>query len=164
MASHVQSREPQSLLAKVRAYGCSFALLGMAFWFPDILAHAILRHRFDSIAVAAVTMLLPSAAVFTLVWLVRRATMAGSAFLHSVCGVAAIWFMGPLMMTCSATFTGGGFASGYGAVTAGLGTVLFPLFTLSMSVYEGSFLGVCLVTVSLPLVGWLLRRSDAPRA
>ena len=164
MASSSAPNDRQPITVKMRAYVCSFTLLGIAFWLPDILIHAVMRQRFGGIAVAIVSIVLPAAALLTLVWLVRGKSMAGSVFLHSCAGLFAIWLMGPLMMTCSATFSGGGFASGEGAVTAGLGTLLFPLFTLSMSVYDGSCMALFLATVLLPLAGWLLRHAHDHRA
>lgn len=70
-----------------------------------------------------------------------------------------IWLSGPLFMSINATFTGGGFATPEGWHVVKFGTLLFPIFTFSMSAYDGTLFGLLLVTLLLILTaaGLLVR-------
>lgn len=61
--------------------------------------------------------------------------------------LVGIWILGPLMMTVSASFSGGGFARPDAWRTLALAIPLFMHFTWMMSAYDGTLGALVVVTV-----------------
>ena len=68
------------------------------------------------------------------------------------CALLEIWLFGPMMMSVSARFSGGGITQPGGWHLVLMGTCLFPLFTFMMSAYDGTLLALFLTTALLPFL------------
>jgi hypothetical protein len=66
--------------------------------------------------------------------------------------VLGIWIAGPSMLTFSSSFCGGGLSQPDAWRFFVFGTLLFPLFTLVMSAYDGTFFALLLTTLLLPIL------------
>lgn len=74
-----------------------------------------------------------------------------------------IWFFGPICILLG----GGGFTQEGGWVFAIIATVLFPLFTLLLSVYDGTLGAVIFTTLGLlllQLMNQTMRKNIPPSA
>ena len=78
--------------------------------------------------------------------------MKSSAVLLAVLAVLGIWITGPSMLTFSSSFCGGGLTQPDAWRFFVFGTLLFPLFTLVMSAFDGTFFALLLTTVLLPVL------------
>jgi hypothetical protein len=125
---------------------------GLVFWTPNIVVHWITGYGFSYSDAIALTFFLPAAAYlfFRLVWWpLRKQRNRFSAALFAVLG---IWIAGPAMLTLSGSFCGGGLSQPGAWHFFLIGTLLFPLFTLVMSTYDGTLFALLLVTLLLPLL------------
>jgi hypothetical protein len=129
------------------------ALLGaFVFWAPNVLVHWIIAYRFSGFVVLGLTVLLPVTTIIyfrTFLWPSLRYEGRLSQALFAVLG---IWIAGPSMLTFSSSFCGGGLTQPDAWRFFVFGTLLFPLFTLVMSAYDGSFFALLLTTVLLPIL------------
>jgi len=138
------------------------ALGAIVFWVPDIIVHALTRDKFGGIETLLLTFFLPFLTCFALAR-ARRVKGTPTNFLYAgLLAVLGIWFLGPLMMTLSASFSGGGFTRPDWWQAALLGTVAFPIFTFIMSTYDGTLFAVFVVTAALPLKLLLLKQRPQP--
>lgn len=152
------------------------AVGAMVFWLPDTLLHALQAYVFGRIA-GGVTkgvigmilffilpqIFLPIASVVAALRLAKFRDGKARQATISLFLLLGIWLSGPLFMTINATFTGGGFATPEGGHVVKFGTLFFPVFTFSMSAYDGTLFGLLLVTLLLiltatGLAGRLIRR------
>ena len=131
------------------------SLGGISFWAPSVLLHWLRRDRFSGLDVLCITVLLPitTASLFALGRKVsgRIANRVSDVFFPML----GIWLLCPLMMTISATFSGGGFSRPGGWHIVLLGTILFPIFTFIMSTYDGTLFALLLTTALLPSLSLL---------
>jgi hypothetical protein len=131
----------------------TYALLGaLVFWTPNVVVHWIVAYRFSGYVVMGLTILLPVTTVLffrALSWPPLNRQSRTSQALFAVLG---IWIAGPSMLTFSSSFCGGGLTQPDAWRFFVFGTLLFPVFTLVMSAYDGTFFALLLTTVLLPLL------------
>ena len=135
------------------AKASTYALLGgFVFWTPNVLVHWIIAYRFSGFVVIGLTVLLPATTILffrTFLWASLRRESRLSQALYAVLG---IWIAGPAMLTFSSSFCGGGLSQPDAWRFFVFGTLLFPLFTLVMSAYDGTFFALLLTTLLLPIL------------
>jgi hypothetical protein len=136
---------------------------GFSFWAPDVLLHWIRGYRFSGLDVLVLTVLLPitTALVVAMVW--NRGLKKENRLLGALFALVGIWFFGPLMMSCGASFSGGGFSQPNGWHVMLMGTGLFPVFTFMMSTYDGTLGALLLTTALLPFLSTLCSLIDRRR-
>ncbi len=131
----------------------TYALLGgLVFWTPNVLVHWIIAYRFSGFVVIGLTVLLPATTILffrTFLWPSLKQESRLSPALFAVLG---IWITGPSMLTFSSSFCGGGLTQPDAWRFFVFGTLLFPLFTLVMSAYDGTFFALLLTTLLLPIL------------
>jgi len=131
----------------------TYALLGgLVFWTPNVVVHWIIAYRFSGLVVLGLTVLLPATTILffrTFLWPSLRQESRLSLALFAVLG---IWITGPSMLTFSSSFCGGGLTQPDAWRFFVFGTLLFPLFTLVMSAYDGTFFALLLTTLLLPIL------------
>jgi hypothetical protein len=131
----------------------TYALLGgLVFWTPNIVVHWIIAYQFSGVVVIVLTVLLPATTLLffrTFLWPSLRQESRLSLALFAVLG---IWITGPSMLTFSSSFCGGGLSQPDAWRFFVFGTLLFPLFTLVMSAYDGTFFALLLTTLLLPIL------------
>lgn len=143
------------------AKGLAYAVLGgLVFWTPNVVVHWIVAYRFSGFVVIGLTVLLPLATILffrTFLWpsLLQERRLSAAVF-----AVLGIWITGPSMLTFSSSFCGGGLTQPDAWRFFVFGTLLFPLFTLVMSAFDGTFFALLLTTVLLPV----LANSDSRKA
>jgi hypothetical protein len=135
------------------AKALTYALLGgFVFWAPNVLVHWIIAYRFSGYVVLGLTVLLPATTVLffrTLLWPALKQEVRLN---RAVFAVLGIWVTGPSMLTFSSSFCGGGLTQPDAWRFFVFGTLLFPLFTLVMSAFDGTFFALLLTTVLLPVL------------
>jgi hypothetical protein len=135
------------------AKALTYALLGgLVFWTPNVVVHSIIAYQFSGFVVIVLTVLLPATTILffrTFLWPSLRQDSRLSLALFAVLG---IWITGPSMLTFSSRFCGGGLSQPDAWRFFVFGTLLFPLFTLVMSAYDGSFFALLLTTLLLPIL------------
>ena len=121
------------------------------FWTPNILVHWIAGYRFSGYITLGLTIFLPVITIlfFRKVW--PPLPKPHSLLSQALFAVLGIWIAGPAMLTFSSSFCGGGLTQPDAWRFFVFGTLLFPVFTLVMSAYDGTFFAVLLTTVLLPL-------------
>jgi hypothetical protein len=126
---------------------------GLIFWTPTIVVHWIRGRRFSGRDAMVLILLMPVLSCLTLfgIWKTWPGTIR---YLHrAMLAVLGIWLLGPMMISISFSFSGGGFAQRSGWSAVALETVLFPVFTFIMSSYDGTLFAVLLATVCLLVLG-----------
>ena len=145
----VAMRAELGLTAKALTY----ALLGgLVFWIPNVVVHWIIAYQFSGLVVIVLTVLLPVTTILffrIFLWPSLRQENRLSMALFAVMG---IWITGPSMLTFSASFCGGGLSQPDAWRFFVFGTLLFPLFTLVMSAYDGTFFALLITTLLLPIL------------
>jgi hypothetical protein len=135
------------------AKALTYALLGgLVFWIPNIVVHWIIGYQFSGFVVMVLTILLPATTSLffrIFLWPSLRQENRLSMALFAVMG---IWITGPSMLTFSSSFCGGGLSQPDAWRFFVFGTLLFPLFTLVMSAYDGTFFALLLTTLLLPIL------------
>jgi hypothetical protein len=131
----------------------AYALLGaLVFWTPNIVVHWIIAYRFSGLVVLGLTVLLPA----TTVVFFRRVSWPSlkqeTRLSQALFAVLGIWIAGPAMLTFSSSFCGGGLSQPDAWRFFVFGTLLFPVFTLVMSAYDGTFFALLLTTLLLPIL------------
>lgn len=135
---------------------------GFSFWAPSVFLHWLRAYRFSRWDVLGLTVLLPitTGLVLAIDW--KRFLKTENRLSAALLALLGIWLFGPLMMSVSATFSGGGMSQPEGWHFALLGTCLFPVFTFIMSTYDGTLAALLLTTVLLPFLPKLrFKASDA---
>ena len=131
----------------------TYALLGaFVFWTPNVVVHWIIAYRFSGFVVIGLTVLLPALTILffrAFLWPSLKQESRLSLALFAVLG---IWITGPSMLTFSASFCGGGLTQPDAWRFFVFGTLLFPLFTLVMSAYDGTIFALFLTTLLLPIL------------
>jgi hypothetical protein len=131
----------------------TYALLGaFVFWAPNVLVHWIIAYNFSGFVVLGLTVLLPATTLLffrVFLWPSMKQESRLSPALYAVLG---IWIAGPAMLTFSSSFCGGGLTQPDAWRFFVFGTLLFPLFTLVMSAYDGTFFALLLTTLLLPIL------------
>jgi hypothetical protein len=131
----------------------TYALLGaLVFWTPNIVVHWIIAYRFSGFVVIGLTVLLPAVTLLffrAFLWpsLGQQCRLSPALF-----AVLGIWITGPSMLTFSSSFCGGGLTQPDAWRFFVFGTLLFPLFTLVMSAYDGTIFALFLTTLLLPIL------------
>jgi hypothetical protein len=125
---------------------------GLAIWLPSIMLHAVRGESFCNVDAVVLTGILPVIAVVAAVAAGRiQKARKGARFAPLAVGLG-VWGLGPLAMSVSAMFSGGGFVM-QGAWVALLAlTALFPLTTFMMATYDGSLGGLLLGSAALALL------------
>src|SRR5437762_3198864 len=113
-----------------------YALLGtLAFWTPSVVVHAIRRAEFSGGQVGLLTiapLALATASLLVLAsWPMNRSRLRLIAF----CQLLGIWALGPVWMTMSASFSGGGFSQAMAWRSLAALLLLFPATTPMMATY-----------------------------
>ena len=144
-----------TLRAKLERAGKAFryGLLGaLVFWTPNILVHWIAGYRFSGYIALGLTIFLPVTTIlfFRKVW--PPLPKPHSLLAQALFAVLGIWIAGPAMLTFSSSFCGGGLTQPDAWRFFVFGTLLFPVFTLVMSAYDGTFFALLLTTVLLPVL------------
>src|SRR5260370_7698704 len=96
----------------------------------------------------------------TFYWRIRRTPQDKLAF--ALFAVLGIWLFGPVMMSVSASNTGGGFSLPDGLHFVLVGTCMFPVFTFIMSTYDGTLGALLLTTVLFPFISPFSGRAKQP--
>jgi hypothetical protein len=111
---------------------------GAAFWLPSIILHAFKGADFSPFhwRVLASVQPLSTLAIFIILCFLRRGVVTPKRIAQSV--LLGIWILGPLCLFVNATFGGGGFAKGGAWLDLLMATLLFPLLTPWLSLYDGS--------------------------
>ena len=142
-----ESRQPRITKA------LTYALLGaLVFWTPNVVVHWIIAYRFSGFVVICLTVLLPATTILffrTVLWPSLKQESRLSLALFAVLG---IWIAGPSMLTFSSSFCGGGLTQPDAWRFFVFGTLLFPVFTLVMSAFDGTFFALLLTTLLLPIL------------
>jgi len=129
----------------------AYALLGgLVFWTPNVVVHWIVAYRFSGFVVIGLTALLPATTVLFFRTFLWPSLLQESRLSQAVFAVLGIWITGPSMLTFSSSFCGGGLSQPEAWRFFVFGTLLFPLFTLVMSAFDGTFFALLLTTVVLP--------------
>ena len=146
------------------AKALSYALLGgLVFWTPNIVVHWIIAYRFSGFVVIGLTVLLPVTTILFFRIFLWPSMKQESRLSQSVFAVLGIWITGPSMLTLSSSFCGGGLSQPDAWRFFVFGTLLFPLFTLVMSAFDGTFFALLLTTVLLPVLANSQSRDAARR-
>lgn len=141
----------------------AYALLGgLVFWTPNVMVHWIVAYRFSGFVVIGLTLLLPVTTILFFRTYLWPSLSHESRLPQAVFAVLGIWVTGPSMLTFSSTFCGGGLSQPDAWRFFVFGTILFPLFTLVMSAFDGTFFALLLTTVLLPIIA-SSRSRDAVR-
>jgi hypothetical protein len=131
----------------------AYALLGaLVFWTPNIVVHWIIAYRFSGYVVMGLTLLLPAITIVVFRVLSWSSPKRQSRLSQALFAVLGIWIAGPAMLTFSSSFCGGGLTQPDAWRFFVFGTLLFPVFTLVMSAYDGTFFALLLTTVLLPVL------------
>ena len=121
-------------------------------WMPSIGLHWLRGNAFSFIDVVALSTVIPlvaAALTYCLQSLVSTYIVGRSV---PIVMLAALWMFGPAAMLLSATATGSGFANDNAWNTLAFLTVIFPLATPSLSVYDGSCVGLLVTSVMLLVI------------
>jgi hypothetical protein len=133
--------------------GLAYALLGgLVFWTPNVVVHWIIAYRFSGFVVIGLTVLLPATTILFFRTFLWPSSLQESRLSQAVIAVLGIWVTGPSMLTFSSSFCGGGLTQPDAWRFFVFGTLLFPLFTLVMSAFDGTFFALLLTTVLLPVL------------
>lgn len=131
----------------------NWALLGgLVFWTPNVVVHWIIAYRFSGFVVIGLTVLLPVTTILFFRTFLWPSLLQESRLSQAVFAVLGIWITGPSMLTFSSSFCGGGLSQPDAWRFFVFGTLLFPLFTLVMSAFDGTFFALLLTTVLLPIL------------
>jgi hypothetical protein len=131
----------------------AYALLGgLVFWTPNVVVHWIIAYRFSGFVVIGLTVLLPATTILFFRAFLWPSLLQERRLSQAVVAVLGIWITGPSMLTFSSSFCGGGFSQPEAWRFFVFGTLLFPLFTLVMSAFDGTFFALLLTTVLLPVL------------
>jgi len=129
------------------------ALLGgLVFWTPNVVVHWIIAYRFSGFVVIGLTVLLPATTIFFFRMISWPSPKQQSRLSQALFAVLGIWIAGPSMLTFSSSFCGGGLSQPDAWRFFVFGTLLFPVFTLVMSAYDGTVFAVMLTTLLLPIL------------
>jgi hypothetical protein len=135
------------------AKALSYALLGgLVFWTPNVVVHWIIAYRFSGFVVIGLTVLLPVTTILFFRTFLWPSLLQKSRLSQAIFAVLGIWITGPSMLTFSPSFCGGGLSQPDAWRFFVFGTLLFPLFTLVMSAFDGTFFALLLTTVLLPIL------------
>lgn len=135
---------------------------GIVFWTPNVAVHWVRGYRFTVYDAIALALILPvlTYLFFRVLW--SMVGKQGSRLSSALFAVLGIWIAGPSMLTFSETFCGGGLSQPGAWHFFVFGTLLFPLFTLILSTYDGALFAVLLATVLLPVfANFRFKRSAA---
>jgi hypothetical protein len=140
----------------------TYIVSGVAFWIPSVVIHAIRGAKFGGSIydVIAIFLLPVLATVVTLEVLDKLRIGACRRGIIAVWMLVGIWILGPLMMTVSASFSGGGFARPDTWRMLALAIPLFMHFSWMMSAYDGTLGALVMVTVWFIIAA---RRGITPR-
>lgn len=155
-----------SMNSKLRtaANALVYALLGgLVFWTPNIMVHWIIAYRFSGFVVIGLTVLLPVTTILFFRKFLWPSLLQKSRLSQAIFAVLGIWITGPSMLTFSSSFCGGGLSQPDAWRFFVFGTLLFPLFTLVMSAFDGTFFALLLTTVLLPVLAGSRSREGARR-
>jgi hypothetical protein len=142
----------------------TYALLGaLVFWTPNVVVHWIIAYRFSGYVVMGLTFLLPAITILFFRVLSRPSPKRQSRLSQALFAVLGIWIAGPAMLTFSSSFCGGGLTQPDAWRFFVYGTLLFPVFTLVMSAYDGTFFALLLTTVLLPVLVNFRFKEAVPR-
>ena len=131
----------------------TYALLGaLVFWTPNVVVHWIIAYRFSGFVVIGLTVLLPATTILFFRMVSWPSLKQQSRLSQALFAVLGIWITGPSMLTFSSSFCGGGLTQPDAWRFFVFGTLLFPLFTLVMSAYDGTFFALLLTTLLLPIL------------
>jgi len=133
-----------------------------AFWVPDIAVHAVARNQFSGLDAIGLTVCLPVFAYVVLLVIWKKRGSAESFGFAALPAVVGTWLFGPLMMTFTASFGGGGVYQPGWSQTVILCTGLFPLCDIDMSTYDGTLFALFIVTAGLPITALFVKRRTAP--
>lgn len=137
-----------------------YILLGpLIFWVPSVFLHLLRGYRFSRIEVIALTILLPLITCLALAFCWRIRITPQDKLTFALFAVLGIWLFGPVMMSVSASNTGGGFSRPDGLHVVLVETCVFPVFTFIMSTYDGTLGALLLTSVLLPLMSALSGRA-----
>jgi hypothetical protein len=146
------------------AKALTYALLGaFVFWAPNVLVHWIIAYNFSGFVVLGLTILLPAMTLLFFRAFLWPSVKQGSRLSPALFAVLGIWIAGPAMLTFSSSFCGGGLTQPDAWRFFVFGTLLFPLFTLVMSAYDGTFFALLLTTLLLPILANFHFKKSVPR-
>lgn len=142
----------------------TYALLGaVVFWAPNVLVHWIIAYNFSGLVVLGLTILLPAMTLLFFRAFLWPSLKQESRLSPALFAVLGIWIAGPAMLTFSSSFCGGGLTQPDAWRFFVFGTLLFPLFTLVMSAYDGTFFALLLTTLLLPVLANSGSKKPLPR-
>ena len=131
----------------------AYALLGgLVFWTPNVVVHWIIAYRFSGFVVIGLTVLLPMTTILFFRAFLWPSLLQERRLAQAVIAVLGIWITDPSMLTFSSSFCGGGLSQPEAWRFFVYGTLLFPLFTLVMSAFDGTLFALLLTTVLLPVL------------
>jgi hypothetical protein len=125
---------------------------GSVFWIPNVFIHWIVGYRFSGYVALSLTILLPVTTILFFRKFLWPSLLQERRLSQAVFAVLGIWIAGPSMLTFSSSFCGGGLSQPGAWRFFVFGTLLFPLFTLVMSAFDGTFFALLLTTVLLPIL------------
>ena len=142
----------------------AYALFGgLVFWVPNVAVHWVIAYRFSGFVVIGLTVLLPVTTILFFRTFLWPSLLPEHRLSQAVVAVLGIWITGPSMLTLSSSFCGGGLSQPDAWKFFVFGTLLFPLFTLVMSAFDGTFFALLLTTVLLPIFANSRSRGDTRR-
>lgn len=143
------------------------AIGGVAFWAPSVVMHALKGAEFSLFhwwVLAVVQPVTTLASFITMCFIQRAGTTARRCALSLLLG---IWILGPFCIAISFTFDGGGFVLRETWLDVSIATLLFPLLTPWLSLYDGSLVGLLVSSLLLgaassDLLTMLLGKGTSP--
>jgi hypothetical protein len=120
-------------------------LAGLAFWFPDMVWHAVRGYNFGAIPFEVIPVNIVM--ILSGLWIQEKLTPWTGPRLSGVAYLLGIVLLGPWCLAVSASFTGGGFLSGWDGQFLFFALLLFVPFTFIGSTYDGSLFAVVIGTV-----------------
>lgn len=153
--------------ALARTFNAAIQILlgGIVFWTPNIAVHWIRGYRFSNFDVIGLTILLPATTYFFFRFVLWPLRKESGRFSEAWFAVLGIWIAGPSMLTLSASFCGGGLSQPGAWHFFVIGTLLFPVFTLMMSTFDGTVFALLLTSLLLPLFANVRsKRAASPAA
>lgn len=162
--SHARMKVARRVQLERAPKALTYALLGaLVFWTPNVLVHWIIAFRFSGFVVLGLTLLLPLTTLLFFRLFLWPSLKQESRLSLALFAVLGIWIAGPAMLTFSSSFCGGGLTQPDAWRFFVFGTLLFPLFTLVMSAYDGTFFALLITTVLLPILANSNFKKSVPR-
>jgi len=120
-----------------------------AFWVPSVILHLLKGAEYCLLHWWVLGSVQPLTTLATLLAIRFIRPTAASWRRPAFWFLLGIWILGPIWITTNFTFDGGGFAMGSAWLDVLIATLIFPLFTPWLSLYDGSLIGLVISSLVL---------------